>query len=238
MFPEPELLSDEAIDGFMNGRLRLIQSRRGYRASIDAILLSDFVTVKKGEIIADLGTGCGIIPLLLLSNRPAKFAVGIEIQPELAYQAVRNVKLNDFSDKMAVIQGDFRSPPLAESFADVVVCNPPYRKVDSGRINPDQQRAVARHELSASLEDILDCGRRILKPKGRIAVIYPAERMTDLLVGMRSRNLEPKRLRVIYPGMESNAKLVLLEALSGGRSGLTLLPPLIGQGEYSIPGAA
>ncbi len=232
---ETELLPDESIDNFLEGRLSLIQSKRGYRSSIDAILLSDFVTVKKDDIITDLGTGCGIIPLILLLTRPVKFAVGLEIQEKLAFQACRNIILNGFSEKMKVILGDIRTPPFTESFSNVVVCNPPYRKMDSGRINPNQQKAVARHELYASLDDILSCAGRILTPKGRIAMIYPAERLTDLFVRMRSMNMEPKRMRIIYPRIESDAKLALLEALKGGRSGLKILPPLIGQGDYSIP---
>jgi tRNA1Val (adenine37-N6)-methyltransferase len=234
--PEIDLLPDESIDDFMGGRLRLIQSKKGYRSSIDAILLSDFVTVKKDDIITDLGTGCGIIPLILLLTRSVKFALGLEIQAELASQASRNIILNGVSKKMSVVLGDIRNPPTKESFSNVVVCNPPYRKRDSGRINPDHQRAIARHEMFVSLDDILNCAKRVLKAKGRIAMIYPAERLADLFIKMRSIDLEPKRLRIIYPGMESNAKLALLEASLEGRRGLKILPPLIGQGEYSIPG--
>lgn len=236
--PEIELRPGESIDDFMGGRLRLIQSKRGYRSSIDAILLSDFVTVKNDDIITDLGTGCGIIPLILLLTRPVRFAVGMEIQAELANQASRNIILNGVSGKMSVILGDIKKPPIKESFSNVVVCNPPYRKRNSGRINPDRQKAIARHELFASIDDILNCSKRILRAKGRIALIYPAERLADLFIKMKSLNLEPKRLRMLYPRMESDAKLVLLEASMGGRSGLKILPPLMGQGEYSTPGQA
>lgn len=232
--PDIELLPDESIDDFMKGRLKLIQSKTGYRFSIDAILLSEFVTIKREDTVADLGTGCGIIPLILLLTKPVGYVYGLEIQDRLARQAVRNALLNGFSSRMHVIRGDIRYPPIAPLSADVVVCNPPYRKRNSGRINPDQQRAIARHEILASLSDILNATRRILRNGGRLAMIYPAERLVDLMVKIRRYDLEPKRIRMIYPGMESEAKLTLIEASLGGRGGLTILPPLLDQGDYSI----
>jgi tRNA1(Val) A37 N6-methylase TrmN6 len=233
-FPEIKLRPDESIDDFMDGRLKLIQSKRGYRFSIDAVLLSEFVSTKRGDMVIDLGTGCGIIPLVLLLTRPIGFAFGLEIQEELADQAARNALLNGFGQKMGVIVGDIKYSPLAPSSADVVVCNPPYRQKDSGRINPDPQRAVARHEILASLDDILGIARKLLRAKGRLAMIYPAVRLVDILVRMRGFDLEPKRIRIVYPGLESEAKLALIEASSGGRGGLKILPPLMDQGDFSI----
>ena len=232
--PEIVLGQDECIDNFKEGRLRLIQSTTGYRSSIDAILLSEFVTIKKDDIVVDLGTGCGIIPLLLLFTKPIKYAVGLEIQPVLAGQAARNIKLNSFDDRMDVIRGDIKHPPLMLSSVDVVVCNPPYRKKTSGRINPNNERAIARHEILASLKDILKTASLLLKAKGRLAMIYPAERLADLISRMKEFDLEPKRIRVIYPSVEAEAKLVMVEARLGGRPGLKVLPPLLNQGEYSI----
>jgi len=225
---------DESLDEFMEGRLKLIQSRNGYRFSIDAVLLAEFVSIKPGETVVDLGTGCGIIPLMLLLTKRVGHAFGLEIQPPLADQAARNAFLNGFDKKMDVILGDIRRPPLMPSSADVVVCNPPYRPQKSGRINPDPQRAIARHEILASLDDILDLARKLLRPKGRLAMIYPAVRLVDIIVRMKGYNLEPKRLRVIYPSLSSEAKLVLIEASTGGRSGLKVMPPMIDQGNFSI----
>jgi tRNA1(Val) A37 N6-methylase TrmN6 len=116
----------------------------------------------------------------------------------------------------------------------VVICNPPYRRKASGRINPHPERALARHEISASLDDILAAASRLLRAKGRLAMIYPAARLTDLLVRMRCLALAPKRLRVVHPAMASEAKRVLVEATCGGRAGMKILPPLMNQGEYSI----
>jgi tRNA1Val (adenine37-N6)-methyltransferase len=229
-----DLSHDESIDEFMGGRLRLIQYRTGYRFSIDAVLLSEFVGIKKGDRVVDLGTGCGIIPLAVLTDRPAGYVFGLEIQEGLARQAKRNALLNGFSHKIGVIRADIRQMPMAPASIDVVICNPPYRKKDSGRVNPDRQRAIARHEILASLEDILNAARHVLRKEGSLAMIYPAERLADLMVKMRQYGMEPKRVRIIYPGMESEAKLAMVEAILGGRSGLKILPPLMDQGEYSI----
>jgi tRNA1Val (adenine37-N6)-methyltransferase len=228
------LRPDESIDEFMDGRLRLIQSRKGYRFSIDAILLSEFVTAKAGDVVVDLGTGCGIIALILLLTRRVRYVCGLEIQRDMAHQALRNALLNGFAHKMGVVIGDIKHPPITPFSTDVVVCNPPYRQVHSGRINPDSQRAIARHEMLASLDDILHTSKRLLKAKGRLAMIYPAVRLADMLVRMKSFDLAPKRVRLVYPSVESEAKLVMVEASSGGRGGLEVLPPLIDQGDFSI----
>ncbi len=232
--PDVKLLPDESFDEFIDGRLKLIQSKTGYRFSVDAILLSQFVTIKRGDRVVDLGTGCGIIPLVLLLTRPVGYTIGLEIQKDLADQAARNTVLNGYESKMGVILGDIKHPPFAPSSADVVTCNPPYRPKNSGRINPDLQRAIARHEMLASLDDILNAASRTLRPKGRLAMIYSAVRLVEVLVRMRGFNLEPKRIRIVYPGMESEAKLALVEASLGGRKGLKVLPPLFDQGDFGI----
>jgi tRNA1Val (adenine37-N6)-methyltransferase len=232
----PRLLPGESIDRFLEGRLQIIQSRDGYRFSIDAILLAEFVTIGPGDIVIDLGTGCGIIPLILLLTRPIGHAVGLEIQEELASQATRNAWLNGLGHKMDIVRGDIRCPPMVPGSADMVICNPPYRKTRSGRINPDSRRAIARHELLTSLDDILRAASYLLKKKGRVALIYPAARLTDVLVRLRRIKLEPKRIRLNYPGLDSGAKLALIEATQGGRPGVEVLPPLLGQGNFSIAG--
>jgi len=232
--PKLELRPDECVDDFLDGRLKLIQFRTGYRFSIDAVLLAQFVSVKRNDVVVDLGTGCGIIPLVLVLTEPVGHVFALEIQPELAEQAVRNTRLNGFEHKVEVILGDIKHPPLHPSSADVVICNPPYRPKNSGRINPDPQKAIARHEMLSSLNDILDAAAKTLRAKGRLAMIYPAARLADLLIKMRGFNLEPKRLRVVYPSMRSDAKLALIEASFGGRTGLKILPPLLDQGDFSI----
>lgn len=226
----------ERIDCFMDGRLKLIQSKDGYRFSIDAILLAEFVTIRQGDVVVDLGTGCGVIPLILLLTKLVGYAFGLEIQEELAGQAARNVLLNGFDDKMRVVLGDIKNPPIAEESADVVICNPPYRQVKSGRINPDPRRAIARHEIMASIDDILRAARSVLRKKGRLALIYSSVRLADILARMRRFNLEPKKIQIIYPDLNSGAKLVLVEAILGGRPGLKISPPIVGQGNWQNQG--
>jgi tRNA1Val (adenine37-N6)-methyltransferase len=226
----------ERIDCFMDGRLKLIQSKDGYRFSIDAILLAEFVTIRQGDVVVDLGTGCGVIPLILLLTKLVGYAFGLEIQEELAGQAARNVLLNGFDDKMRVVRGDIKNPPIAKESADVVICNPPYRQVKSGRINPDPRRAIARHEIMASMDDILRAARSVLRKKGRLALIYSSVRLADILARMGHFNLEPKKIQIIYPDLNSGAKLVLVEAILGGRPGLKISPPIVGQGNWQNQG--
>lgn len=233
-FKHVELRDGETIDSFLDGRVRLIQSSSGYRFSIDAVFLAEFATARKDDMVVELGTGCGVILLLLLTREEIKHAIGIEIQKELASQAIRNASLNNFSHKMSVIIADLRSCPLMPGCADLVICNPPYRKSRSGRINLDKQRAIARHEIMATLEEVLRAARSILRPKGRVAIVYPAERLAHVISHLRKFQLEPKRLRIQYPDLGAEAKLVLIEAILGGRPGLRIEPPLLGQGEYSI----
>jgi tRNA1Val (adenine37-N6)-methyltransferase len=231
---EIELRPGETLDEFLDGRLRLIQPAKGYRFSIDAVLLARFATVKPREVIVDLGAGCGIISLLLLLEKPVAYVLALEIQKELAAQAVRNAALNGVKDRMGVVLADFRRAPFRKPIADGVVCNPPYRRPGSGRVNPDPQRAIARHEITASLNDILGGASAVLKPKGRLAVIYPAGRLADLLVRMRAFDFEPKRVQMVHPSMGEDSKLVLVEGARGGKPVLKVLPPLMDQGDFSI----
>ena len=230
--PEIKLLPNESIDLFMDGRLKLIQSKKGYRFSIDALMIADFVTVKHGDVVVDLGTGCGVILLILLLTKPVGHVYGLEIQEELATQAKRNAGLNRFEDKTDIILGDIRHPPISDKKADLIICNPPYREVKSGRINPDPCKAIARHEIMSSIDDILGFARGILKKKGRLALIYPSVRLVDILVKMRHFNLEPKRVQIYYPDVNSEANLALIEASLNGKPGLKIERPVIGQKSF------
>ena len=226
--------ADETVDTFLNGKLRIIQSQRGYRFSVDALLLAEFVSIKDEDLVIDLGAGSGIISLFLATKRKVGFTVGIELQKELASQAQRNVALNELERKIAIIQGDLRHLPLTRGLADVVVCNPPYGQQRSGRINPDETKAIARHEIAASLDAILAAAKALLKRGGRFTMIYPANRLTEVFTKMRTEGLEPKRLQIIFPDSASYAKLALIEGRLQGRSGLKILPPIFGQGRYSV----
>ena len=224
----------ETIDSFLEGRLRIIQSRQGYRFSVDALLLAEFVSLRSEDLVVDLGAGCGIISLFLAAKREVRFIFGVELQEELASQAKRNIAMNGLEGKIAVIQGDLRQLPLAPGCADVVVCNPPYRRERSGRINPQPRKAIARHEITASLDDILAAGTALLKRGGRLAVIYPTNRLPEVFARMRMREMEPKRLQIIFPDSASYAELAMIEGRVRGKSGLKILPPIFGQGGFSI----
>ncbi len=232
--PEIKTGLNERVDRFLNGRLLLIQSIDGYRFSIDAVFLADFAAVKNGDIIVDLGTGCGIIPLILLLTKPAACVYGMEIQEDLASQAARNARLNELENRMKIVRGDIRNIPMKGNWADGVVCNPPYRKIKSGRINPDPRKAIARHEILASMDDIAAAAKQILKKKGRLTLIYPSVRLPDIFLKLRQHGFEPKRLRINHPSLESPAKLALIEATLGGQPGLEILPPVLGQGDFAI----
>ncbi len=225
-------------DSLFQGRLKVIQKKKGYRFSVDAAILAHHVRLRPTDIAVDLGTGCGIIPLILSLQTPSAHIYGIEIQTDLAELASRNVRENHMEGSITIIHEDmkdFRSY-LAPGTADVVFSNPPYRRLLSGRINPDAERAVARHEIKASLSDVVSVAENLLKPSGRFVVVYSAERAIDLIVNMRTFKLEPKRLRLIHPKQGSQAILAVVEGIKYGNPGLEVDSPLIiyeSEGRYS-----
>lgn len=221
--------ADESLDTFFDRRIQILQKKRGYRFSVDAILLAQFSRIRKNEKVIDLGTGCGILPLLLSHQTKARSFVGVEIQEGLAELAKRNVLLNRLEDRISILQNDFRKlkttfPP--ESF-DVVLSNPPYRKYRTGRMNPTQEKAIARHELQGTLEDLVSIASYLLPPKGRCYVIFPALRTVDLLIVLRSQRLEPKRLQFVHPHFGEDAKFILSESIKESGVELKVMEPLI-----------
>jgi len=217
------------MDSLFHGQLKIIQKKKGYRFSIDAGILAHHVHLRATDIAVDLGTGCGIIPLILSLQTPSAHIYGIEIQKDLAELALRNVQLNHMEDRITIVHGDMKDfkSYLTPGTVDVVFSNPPYRKVRSGRINPEPERAVARHEIKACLSDVVSVAQGLLKPSGRFVVIYPAERVVDLLGCMRASKLEPKRLRLIYSKSCTEAILAISEGIKYGNPGLRVDPPLI-----------
>ena len=228
----------QTTDTFFGGKLRINQEAAGYRFSIDAVLLAHHVRPRAGEKLLDLGTGCGIIPLILAYRNPEITAIGIEIQHELADLAISNVNANHMRNRIAVLQLDMRNlkPVMIDGPADVVVCNPPYRSPNSGRLNPDAQRAIARHELKVSLIDVLETAHRVLRTTGRFLTIYPAQRIAELLFQMHLAGIEPKFMRTIHSRLEEKAKLILVGGTKGAQTGMTIGSPLIiyaEEGRYS-----
>ncbi len=229
--PRPDYLPapDETLEPFGQGRFWLLQKRRGYRFSLDAVLLAGLSVLRPGEQAVDLGAGCGIISLLLAQRYPDCTFVGVEYQESLAKLAAQNVVLNDFSHQIRIIRGDMRSLSAYFSPASVpvVVSNPPYRPVTAGRLNPNAERALARHEISGTLLTVAQTANYLLIPGGRLFLIYPAWRLVTLLSLLRREKLEPKTLRLIHSRPSENAVLVWLEARRGSGEELHVLPPLV-----------
>jgi len=215
-------------DTFFNGRIKVKQDRCGYRFSIDSILLACHAAPHPGDKVVDLGTGCGIISLILAHREPNLKIYGIEVQQKLADIASSNVEENLMGDIITILCKDMKElkNEMISGPVDLIVSNPPYRKTDSGRINPDIQRAVARHEIKISLNDITATVRRVLRTAGKFVTIYSAERIADMLTHLRSAGIEPKFLRMIHSGIKTEAKLILLEGIKGGRPGIKIGPPL------------
>jgi len=219
--------SSETLDALFNGRLTLYQSRAGYRFSLDALLLADFATIRSGDRVVDLGTGNGVVPLVLADLHPTIRVTGVELQSSLLERARRNVAANHLEKRVEIIAGDVRRNKIAAPASfDAAVCNPPYRRAGSGRLNPDAERQLARHEVSGGLQEFLAAGSFLLRAKGRMALVYPALRAVDLLAAMRHAGIEPKRLRLVHSFAATPASLVLAEGVKGGRSGLEVLAPL------------
>jgi tRNA1Val (adenine37-N6)-methyltransferase len=216
-------------DSFFKGQIRIRQDQSGYHFSIDAVLLAYHARPHPGDRVLDLGTGCGIVPLIMAYRNPKIMIYGIEIQKELSELADLNVKDNRMQERISIVCQDMKSLSLEtiSGLVDLVVCNPPYRKSHAGRINPNHQRAVARHEIKATLSDVLSTARRMLQPAGRFVIVYTAERTAELLMQMRSDRIEPKIIRTIHSRRHSAAKLILVEGIKGGRPGTKIEPPLI-----------
>jgi len=220
---------DDTLDSLLHGKLAIFQGAKGYRVALDSILLARFVTAGGAKRILDLGCGNGAIALILAALYPAARIVGIEIQAQMVARARRSVSLNQFDQKVEVRQGDIgviETHFEAESF-DLVVTNPPYRAPRSGRINPDVEKQIARHEVQGRLRDFLRAAAYVLRKDGIFAGVFPAPRSIDLLTGMREHGIEPKRLRWVHSLVNDPASLVLVEGVKAGGVELKVMPPLI-----------
>jgi tRNA1Val (adenine37-N6)-methyltransferase len=225
---EPENAA-ETLDTLFGGKLKLYQSRNGYRFSVDAVLLAYFASVGRAGKIADLGTGNAVIPLILAYLYPAASITGFELQQGMLDRARRNILLNGFAARVRIINGDVRSieQSAQRGSFDAVTCNPPYRKSGGGRLSPDTEKKLARHELQGTLDDFIRAGAYLLAAKGRMALVYRAERTVELFQTMQRFDIEPKSLRCVHSFVGAEASLILVEGRKASRSGLSILPPLI-----------
>lgn len=221
-----------STDSLFGGELCCLQHRKGYRFSIDAVILAHFVRMKKGCRLLDLGTGCGIIMLLLCYRHRNLLLeiLGLEYQRGLADLARANIEQNDFSEYCRAVLGDVRQYSAlvgAETF-DVVVCNPPFYRLGHGRTSKDEEAFLARHQVSGSLEDFLKAGFYALKNRGTMYFIYPASQLVDCICCARRLGLEPKLIRFVYsyPDFGADASLALLSCTKNGGTSVEVMPPL------------
>ena len=226
---------DERVDDLQINGYKIIQHPDKFCFGMDAVLLSSFAKVKKGEKALDLGTGTGILPILLEAKTDGQHFTGLEIQPESAEMAARSVLLNDLNSKIDIIEGDIKeaSQIFGKGTMDVVTSNPPYMTNHHGLKNPNDAKAIARHELLCSLEDLIRETAAVLKPRGRCYFVHRPFRLVEIITLMKKYKLEPKRMRLVYPFVDKEPNMVLIEGVRGGGPQLTVEAPLI---VYNEPG--
>ena len=214
----------ERID-FVNDSLKLIQKTDGLTFGTDALLLAGYISGKYKSAL-EIGGGTGIISMLVLTRNKAEKAIAVEVQEEFATLIERNAELNGLSEKLNAVISDIRDYKSGEEF-DIIFTNPPYMKTSSGKANELDKKNIARHEVFGNIEDFTIAAKRLLKFGGTFAVVYRPDRLTDLICAMRGAKLEPKRVTFVHADTESESSMVLVEAKSGGKSGMILTRPLI-----------
>ena len=232
------LKNNERLDELHRNGYFIIQDPGRFCFGMDAVLLSGFAHVKKGERVLDLGTGTGIIPILLEAKTEGEHFTGLEIQPESADMASRSVQYNNLEDKVSIVTGDIKdaSKIFGASSFDVITTNPPYMIGQHGLQNPTDAKAIARHEVCCTLDDILRESARILKPGGRFYMVHRPFRLAEIFSKMVEYRIEPKRMQLVYPYIDKEPNMVLIEGLRGGKSRLTVEKPLIvyeSEGKYT-----
>lgn len=230
-----KLYPGERLDDLQRNGYKIIQNEKKFCFGMDAVLLSGFARVKEAERVLDMGTGTGIIPILLAGKTQGRHFTGLEIQRESADMAMRSVQINHLEERISIIEGDIREADTlfgAASF-DVITCNPPYMTGQHGLVNPNQPKAIARHEICCTLEDVIRQASRLARPGGRFYLVHRPFRLAEIMNVMISYKLEPKRMRLVYPFADREPNMVLLEGIRGGKSRITVEKPLI---VYKSPG--
>lgn len=224
-----DIWPDETLEDLQLNGLFLLQKKSSFRFGMDAVLLSNFVTAKKGQRILDLGTGTGIIPVLLSAKTKAEKITGLEIQSDIVDMAHRSIVGNTLNDIIEIVKGDIKEAVSIFGAAtyDIVVTNPPYIRSGSGLINTADTKAIARHEIYCTLGDVLKSSAGLLKPQGEFFMVHRPERLTDILEGMRKVKIEPKILRMVCSKVGKEPSLLLVKGLKNGNPGIKILPSLI-----------
>lgn len=235
------LKENERIDDLQYKGLKIIQNTKGFCFGIDSVILSDFAkNIKKGSKVVDLGTGTGIIGLLLCKKTELKEIVGVEIQKEVAEMANRSIKLNKLEDKFKILNTDinkiFEDKLLEKNKFDVVVINPPYKEKGTGKINEVDSKIISRHEVKATLSDFIKVASNLLKDKGEIYIVHKPERMPDIIQKMRENKIEPKEIKTVYSNKKTEASLILIKGIKGANKFFKILEPVYiyeENGEYT-----
>ncbi|MBQ4227962.1 MAG: tRNA1(Val) (adenine(37)-N6)-methyltransferase [Clostridia bacterium] len=224
-----ELRPGERVDDLQRGSLRIIQNERLFRFGTDAVLLSDFALIKPRARVMDLGTGTGVIALLVAARHPDARIEAVELQPYFAELAQRNVDLNALNDRIFVHEMDMRlaAQKLGYGRMDQVICNPPYFEQGSSLLPESENKLLSRMDASIGIDEITRIAFALLKSGGRFSVVFPAQRLCDLLFAMQNARLAPKRIRSVHATLQHAPKLVLVDAVKQGGSQMHWLPPLI-----------
>ncbi len=229
------LLPGERLDDLQRNGYKIIQNPKEFCFGMDAVLLSGFVEIKAGEKVIDLGTGTGIIPILLVGKYQPGHITALEIQPEICDMARRSVAYNHLEEQISVIEGDIKdaAKTFGASSFDVATCNPPYMIKDHGLHNEADAKTIARHEVLCDLEDVISNTAKLLKPGGRCYFVHRPFRLVEIFTLMRNYHLEPKRMQLVYPYVDKEPNMVLIEGVRGGNPRLKIEKPLI---VYKEPG--
>ncbi len=221
--------ANERIDDLQRNGLRIIQDPERFCFGMDAVLLSGFASAKEGDEVLDMGTGTGILPLLLSAKTKAACFTALEIQEESADMARRSVELNHLTEKISVVTGDIKCAKelFGGSRFDVVTCNPPYMISSHGLKNPSDAKAIARHEVLCTFEDVAKQAAAVLKPGGHFYLVHRPFRLAEIICTLSANKLEPKRMRMVYPYVDREPNMVLLECVRGGKSRIEVEKPLI-----------
>lgn len=223
------LKDNERVDDLQRNGYRIIQHPDKFCFGMDAVLLSGFATAKQGDRVLDLCTGTGIVPILMEAKTEAAHLTGLEIQEESADMARRSVLLNGLEEKIDIVTGDVRKAGsyFSSAFFDVVTCNPPYMIGRHGLANPDAPKAIARHEILCTLEDVVSQTAKLLRTGGHFYLVHRPFRLAEIMTTLVRHKLEPKRMRLVYPYVDKEPNMVLIEAVRGGKSRMTVESPLI-----------
>ena len=230
-----KIKSKERIDDLQRNHLQIIQNPEKFCFGMDAVLLSGFAKVKDGAKVLDMGTGTGIIPILLSAKTGASHLTGLEIQEESADMARRSVSLNHLEEKIDIVTGDIKEAGklFGPASFEVVTCNPPYMIGEHGLVSENTPKAIARHEILCTLEDVVAQSAKVLKTGGTLYMVHRPFRLAEIISTMINYKLEPKRMQLVYPFVDKEPNMVLLEAVKGGKSRMSVEKPLI---VYKEPG--